>query len=152
MGTYITLFTEYKENDKWIEDNEIRNYDGQNYALFGWLNDVRNYSSVVPMFLDRGLPSDLSSGVQEDVDYWYDGYSSSFATLKELLDIDYNQIIEDRRNHGPRFNNEDITLPAGQGEMMMLSEFLGDCWMSFLFEFSIRHRDKDDARIVFWFS
>jgi hypothetical protein len=70
--------------------------------LFAILADVRNgrgFAGVVTglgfnvISKPKGLPSDVSSYVQNESDEWdCDGHSHSWLTLKEILDFDWNQV------------------------------------------------------------
>lgn len=144
MGTYIFARLEKKVDDKYIEvvlDKRI--FDIQFYGFFGWLADVRNYSAVKPITKDRGLPSDISSSLtylKEDEYGYTNNFGFGWVTVDELLSINYDEIIEDRRLNGK-------TLDIGQGEKMTLREFLGE-W--FFKDLEILKENKID-RVIFWF-
>ena len=73
MGTYIHAYAERRSNGQWFpaslsglvtgDDHPAKLLDGQNYTLFGWLADVRNYAKVPPLSLARGLPADVSEEI-----------------------------------------------------------------------------------------
>lgn len=78
-------------------------YWGRNYALFGFLADVRNEtgygtSHVPPLTKPRGLPPHVSAEIQAESDEWdCDGHSHSWFALGELLAINYDQYIVQHR-------------------------------------------------------
>lgn len=132
-------------------------FDVRHYGVFGFLADVRNYSAVPPLREPKGLPSDLSDAVQRAVERWYgDGHSHSWFSLRELLAVDYDQTVWDRRytrETGPNSYDGGATAEPHQtdlGQQEPLRDFLGAHFM--------RHLDvlktlgaPDDVRIVFWF-
>lgn len=66
-------------------------YNGRNYYLFSILADVRNDGSVEPIDYPRGITEDCSSGYAYMTKQWYgDGHSHSYFTLKELLEVDWD--------------------------------------------------------------
>lgn len=69
-----------------------------------------------------------------------DGHSASWLSLKELLEFDYDQIFEDRRNGG-------YTCEPGKGELTTYKEFLGEGF----FEDLEKLKNSGADRIVFWF-
>lgn len=81
-------------------------YDGRNYDLFAILADVRNGrgsggiktgEGFNPIAEPKGLPNDVSAEVKKHSDDWYgDGHSHSYFTVKELKDYDWGQITMKR--------------------------------------------------------
>lgn len=170
MGCDIHSFAEQKINGRWKKVDESLFRDGEpisvrNYGVFGFLADVRNYSFVPHISEVKGLPKD-SEYLNEVTDDWagnkwqrkddisYDTHNSSYVTLKELIDFNYDETFEDRRGSGKISNNTwsgSIELKKGEGEIISFREFLQG---SDLFE-AIRILKPlgkpEDIRIVFWF-
>lgn len=48
MGTDIHTWVQVKENAGWADAGLVV-FGDRNYALFGWLADIRNYSGVIPI-------------------------------------------------------------------------------------------------------
>jgi hypothetical protein len=75
-----------------------RPFPNQNYALFGWLAGVRNYSSLPVLSEARGLPDDVSADVALAHQRWRgDAHSESWIDVEDLLAFDYDQQVEDHR-------------------------------------------------------
>jgi len=131
IHSYVEVFD--GEMRQKVEDDPIRQ---QSYRLFGWLADVRNYSEVQPLSQPRGLPADVSDGVkQKHEGFWeLNGHSHSWLSLDELL-LELAGGVESRK--GPR---GEVTLREflGQGFLDMLEELKGLV-------------DPNRVRIVFWF-
>lgn len=110
MGADIHIFTERKENGKWIgvpniegredsswgtfyckKDKFFAPFNWRSYAVFGFLADVRNYSHSEVICEPKGFPDDsevLNQPVEQNDVY---GNSSEIVTLKdELEDTDYH--------------------------------------------------------------
>jgi hypothetical protein len=154
-GTW-TLFQErlFKRNQYEIDISagaEIQPFRSRNYAFFGWLADIRNYSAVAPLDKPRGLPKNLSAALLDK----YNGraYELSFTnfSLTELLGVDYDNIVEDRR--AMIDGNGAATIEAGKGEMMPLKDFLGEDIMESLEILKSRFSgyNLDDVRVIFVF-
>lgn len=143
MGTDIYTHIEVKQSDKWIHliDYEDRVFSERNYGVFGFLANVRNYSAVQPLSERRGLPPDISVGLKSIInnEYEYEPYGSYF-TLKELLSVNYNQIIWDRRFNGK----------TSERERLSLKDFLGKKFMEDL-DFLKTLGKPENVRILFWF-
>lgn len=132
--------------------NEI--FDNRCYSLFGWLADVRNYSEVPPLDQPRGLPKDVSEGVGALAEEWRgDGHSHSYFTAEELLAVDYEKVVEDRRytqEVAPNLFNGAATCEPGKGEMKTLREHIGKHHVAQI-EALCKLGDPKDVRVVFWF-
>lgn len=143
-----------------VEDSRYKYevFDRRSYALFGFLADVRNYSAVKPISQARGLPEWYIKEryikelkvidkpewfyYEPELDRIYCGYHShSWLTVKELLEFDYEQEIEDRRD----YDNE--TCEVGQGAKMSYMEFLGE----YYFKELALLENVGCTYIVFWF-
>jgi hypothetical protein len=76
-------------------------YDGRNYDLFAILADVRNGRGFAGVKTGegfnviaepKGIPSDMSKIVAADYEEWMgDAHSTSWLTLRELKDFNWNQ-------------------------------------------------------------
>lgn len=137
-----------KDDDASIEMQPFRN---RNYAFFGWLAGIRNYSAVVPLDTPRGLPNNLSAELFDKYDYRSYELSFTHFTLAELLSIDYDSIVEDRR--AMIDGNGAATVEAGKGEMMPLKDFLSESVMEPLEILKNRFsgHNLDDVRVIFVF-
>lgn len=157
MGCDIHMHTEKRVHGKWIKavreipkskhgdfnDDPLEN---RSYAYFGWLADVRNYSEVPPISEPRGVPDDMAPETKASFDGWdCDAHSASWLTVDEILAVDFDQVVEDRR---VTINgNGGCTAAPGQGKKETLREFLGEHTVNALFKL----RDEGVERIVFWF-
>jgi hypothetical protein len=163
------IFPEYGRNTS-------EPFGWRSYRIFGFLADVKNYSESPVICEPKGLPDDseyLNSPSPYAYDYnpmsgkpipvheretvksdIHDSYGFSYLTLKELLDYDYDQQMEDRRctiEVEPRVFHGGETCEPGQGKMMTVMEFLGN---SFFEHITILQTlgEPEDVRVVFWFS
>lgn len=149
MSTDImSVLQKRNERGEWTEVIVEDFLSDTNYALFGWLANVRNYSAVIPLDVPRGLPSDFA----------YDGtcydrvgeHDFSWFTIDELLAVNFDQIVENRRTTGINsdgFRDGSMTSAPGDGRLMPLREFLGT---SFLDDLK-RAKEAGAERIVFGF-
>lgn len=169
MGVDMSSYVEVKEKGAWTlfqerlfkrdeyeaeQDAEIeaQPFRCRNYAFFGWLSGIRNYSAVVPLDEPRGLPKNLSAELLDKYDGRAHELSFTYFTLAELLNIDYDSIVEDRR--AMIDGNGAATVDAGQGEMMPLRDFLSDSVMEPLEIMKNRFSEynPDDVRVIFVFN
>lgn len=128
MGCDIHVRAERRsETGEFISMHGDFGFHWRNYGVFGWLADVRNYSGLTPLSQPRGLPADLDATEDEMTDD-LNLHSVSWLSLHELLSVDYDQIIEDRRCTGMNargYMDGGMTCEPGKGEKMPLREFLG---------------------------
>ncbi len=89
--------------------------DFQNYAVFGFWANVRNYSKVPSLTLDPR--SHYCERREEHIDV---------LKTSQLLEFDYDQAVEDRRK-GMR-----DPCPAGEGVMTTYREMFGEEYFSML--------------------
>lgn len=146
MGCDINMKIQIKTSRGW-ETAYHDDYNERNYALFGWLADVRNYSGIKPLDKPRGYPNDYR------VEYDMDRHLASWFNLEELDQINYDQIIEDRRytvQIAPNAWNGGATCTQGQGERMTLRNFLGQHFIQWLTNLHVEVNGRD-CRIVFDF-
>jgi hypothetical protein len=137
----------------WVAIPGVHPFFGwSSYALFGFLANVRNYSAVQPISEPRGLPAGVSPPA-EDYDgpdeEWLGEHDFSWLLISELMAVDYDAIIEDRRTSGivDGLHYGSLTAPQGHGKRMTLREFLGHDYFD-----EIANLQKIGAeRIVFGF-
>ncbi|HFH4533445.1 TPA: hypothetical protein ACGJ7A_006146 [Pseudomonas aeruginosa] len=65
MGSYVYLETQAKVNGEWIDIENIELT--QNYDLYAYLLDIRNYWDVKPFAYNNGVPDDL----KVESDWWW---------------------------------------------------------------------------------
>lgn len=154
MGCDIHLYAERWQAgaQQWVNvPVTLSEFPDRSYRLFGWLAGVRNYSMVGPLVDPRGFPLDASVFVaQEYIDWDMDAHTPSWLTLDELLNVDYDQIVEDRRTTkqiGPRYWDGAALADAGKGQKQTLRDFLG----SFFFQGLDHLKEAKVDRLVFWF-
>lgn len=151
MGCDIHSYVEKRnENGKW-ENIEYEPFRHRTYNVFGFLADVRNYSNIPPISEPRGLPTDVSKEIKKQRKIWNsDGHSDSWLSIKELVDFNYDSLIEDQRvtiQTGPNTFNGGATCNPGEGKITTYRNFLGDSF----FEDLQKLQDLGAERIVFWF-
>jgi len=111
-------------------------YRGRNYDLFAFLANVRNDGLITPLSEPRGVPKDISDdgrAFMGDDGESVDGHSHSYFTLKELLEVDWNQKIGQT---GWITIKQYKELKAGK---------LPDSWSGGVFGHGIRHLKPDEA-------
>lgn len=140
--------------DEWEQEYRCDPFHDRNYAVFGFLAGVRNYSGLAPIAEPRGFPKDASGLAVQAAKSWdADGHSHSHVTLAELLAVDYDAPVEDRRitvQTGPNSFNGGATAAPGGGQITTLRERLGSMFMSHL-DVLASLGAPDDVRVVFWF-
>jgi hypothetical protein len=154
MGCDIHIHTEVRKCKYWQHatgnfSEGSAPFDWRSYNLYGFLAGVRNYSAVEPICEPKGFPDDASPETNASYEYWdCDAHSATWLTLEELLAVDYEAIIEDRRV--TRNGNGGCTCEPGEGEPMPLREFLGPFFMRDLATLQ-EMGAPEDVRVVFWF-
>jgi len=134
---------------RWVE-LDLEAFEYRDYGLFGWLADMRNYSCMTPIAAGRGLPDDVSYEVAKDYSGYGDAHSASWVGVAELLEMDYEQLVEDRRTMkqlAPNMWTGGATCYPGEGKTQTLRDFLGPHF----FEVLKRLQDAGAERVVFWF-
>lgn len=150
MSTSISIIAQIKSEDGSYRTitNKTKWYS---YAIFAWLAGVRNDEhQIVPLSKPRGLPQDITDYIQKrrnEMQYGdndprdeilyslfkcppADAHSHSWFTLDELLNVDYQQIVEDRRNYELVLSeNNSGSVPEGKGQFTSLKEYLGEAFM-----------------------
>jgi hypothetical protein len=177
MGCDIHSILEERVNGKWgVADANFPTwrpgeftsepFGNRSYSTFAFIADVRNYSKIPLNFgeMPRGIPDDspYSRTNAKHTEYGFGGYpydvydtpwngdnhSHSYLTLRELVDFDYDSMVEDRRCI--RNGNGGSTCEPGEGEMMTYREYLGEGFFTDL-EILKTVGEVDNVRIVFWF-
>jgi hypothetical protein len=123
----------------------------RNYALFGFLADVRNYAHCEPLAKPRGLPSgcDVSGGCRvNEIDGLDDFHSHSWFLVSELLAFDYDRQFWNRRIH--RGKDGAALAQEGEGVHQTYREFLGPAYMDTL-ESLKSLGEPEQVRVVFCF-
>ncbi|MBU2664523.1 hypothetical protein KOI35_13550 [Actinoplanes bogorensis] len=112
MVADIHTAVEVRRDGRWTRvEPQPEIFEHPNYAIFGFLAGMRNYSQSPVIAAPRGLPADLDA-VGDDFDSWLPDLSStSWLTLAELLAYDYDQTFRNRR-------------PPNDGELVRLRDFL----------------------------
>lgn len=144
MGCDIHVRAEKRDQTgNWIcIDNTDAPFDRRSYSKFAFIAGVRNMSKIKPISIPRGLPDDVTPIVHDEFKSWgIDAHSESWLTIDELLNFDYNQIIEDFRHARPNLDGKIV------GNFVSLSEYLGQ----YFFEELKQLQNIGADRIVFWF-
>ena len=135
----------------WKKIPRVKPFDWRSYRLYGFLAGVRNYSESPVIAAPRGFPADASAKVARDYRSWEgDAHSASWLSLAELLEYDYDQVMEDRRcmrQVGPQSFNGGSTCEPGEGEKLTVREFLGTDF----FDELEKLKKVGAERVVFWF-
>jgi hypothetical protein len=148
VGCDIHDYAEVRLDGRWTARYSIFDTD-RNYAWFGFLADVRNYSHSPVIAAPRGLPDDADLDAEEREDaLWCDFHSHSWLTLAELLAYDYDQVIWDRRI--TKGGNGAALAEEGEGQHLPLREFLGETFFRRL-QLLAELGKPEDVRLVFWF-
>lgn len=140
----------WAENADTYADIKDSFFDCRTYGLFGFWVGVRNYSGLQPLSTPRGIPDDFHSEEHDFRNSEWGYHSGSWFSVQELLEVDYDQIIEDRRytkQEGPNFFDGGATCEPGDGEKQTLREFLGEWY----FQELERLKEAGADRIVFCF-
>jgi hypothetical protein len=157
MGTYMQHEVQVRKDGQWETIHDFVDLP-QDYGLYGWLADVRNYSAIKPINGCRGFPDDFrypTDGKDDINDGWndmnnYDQYqyhwSRSWLSGEEIAAVNFDQMVEDRRVSID--GDGGCTCEPGEGEMMTLRKFLGEQTVEKLLKIAA----LDDSRIVYCFS
>ncbi|MEV7342828.1 hypothetical protein [Streptomyces sp. NPDC093544] len=91
--------TDYYDGEPWVAAMDLWPlYDETDYAAFGCLFGVRNYVGFQPLAPDRGLPSDLSSGMRSQLGSCVASgalHNAGWVTWAELASIDLTVAPDD---------------------------------------------------------
>ena len=143
MGASISTQVQMFTNNQWVDFLEQaftsykeytnRPFTEQNYGLFAFFADVRNYSCIPVLDEPRGLPAvdepDFGEGLQavwsrSDWEPWpehCDNHSATWFLVSELLCYNYDILFENRRS----ISGFEETVPAGLGELISIKEYIG---------------------------
>lgn len=153
----------------------------RSYGMFAFLADVRNYSHVPVLAEPRGLPDD-SEWLNSAWEYAYENnpmsgelipyeeretnkrnlednpnwHTFSWITLRELVDFDYRQKFENRRQSKTIITGNGTVVDGraeaapGCGVQISFRDFLGKGFFECVLQLSMLGR-PDDVRIVFYF-
>ncbi len=128
----------------------------QDYSMFGFLAGVTNYDCCEPLSKPKGVPNDVSNEIHYE---WCEDksvipvHSTSFLTLRELIEFDYEKTFWNRRIErqiSPTDFDCAATAEEGEGKIISYKENLGEMFFIHLEELK-KLGDLDDVRIVFWF-
>lgn len=131
----------------------------QSYAIAAFTAGIRNEFEITSISDRRGLPEGHKSvedfegfsGVKSMVTRYpasiAEDHTNTWLLLKELLDFDYEQTFEDRRNYGAGNHN---TVEIGSGVITSYREHLGPFFFVEL-EALKKLGDPEHVRIVFAF-
>ena len=146
MGCDLHGFVERKnEEGQWEYVPGFAPFDWRSYGLYGWLANVRNYSAVPPIAKPRGLPVDVCAYLRTEYTEDSDCHSASWVSLEELLEFDYDAVVEDRRVSTKHTGA--ATCAPGEGVTMPYREFLGKDFFTELEKL----KELGAGRVVFWF-
>lgn len=169
MGTSIATQLQIQTVDGWddIYDPLFSQYDEatcnpfleQNYGLFAFLADVRNYACIPVLSQPRGLPPTNTPTDTEGLGSlwefnrrtdWPEHEDNSCATwflVSELLAYDYDTVFENRRNGDSR----DEPVPVGCGELTTVREYIGSKFFEDL-EVMRQLGEPEKIRVIISFS
>lgn len=157
MGCDIYTYVEKRNlKNEWDFVKDYEPFEFRNYGVFGFLADVRNYSMVTPIDEPRGVLHDMSQELTEEFESWgMNCYSHSWLSVRELVEYDYMQAVNDRRvtrQVGSNSWDGGVTGNPDEGMQMTLAAFLGS---EFMVDVRILERMSEDnldsVRVVFWF-
>lgn len=142
MGTDVDFYLVKKdENDVYHYVADL-DYSNRNYALFGWLANVRNYSDI-PNISELTYVK-LEHNFEEN--YLIGSYS--IVSCRILRTFDYDQPVEDRRvtvQTGPRSWNGGATCKPGGGKMTTYRDLFDDEWFEIINELT---EEDDDLYLL----
>jgi hypothetical protein len=146
MGCNIRAFSERRDtNGDWV-DLEFSPFAFRYCGTFGFLASGKNNSASNSISEARGLPDDRTPRVKAAAEAWgINAHNHSWLTVEELLAVNYDAVVEDRRI--TINSNGRCTAPPGSGEQTLLREFLKKGFFTGLYQ--LQHIGAE--RVVFWF-
>lgn len=171
INTYVEIFdplsNSWKERfdvafteSKYVAFEQVGSFDSvspfkwRNYCMFGFLSDYCNYHDIPALTSLRGLPTDIDPLILLMFDLNHDEREASWVLLSELLNFDYDQTFEDRREITGRDEFSIIygekKVPTGQGVKKTVREALGQRFFNNLEQLK-KLGDPDKVRIIIWF-
>ena len=156
MGCDIHSRAERCVNGEWQVIPGLRPFmSARSYRWWGFLADVRNSSAIEPISQPRGLPAGAVAPVNdgrpaEETANDEFIHSYSWLSVDELLKIDYDKLVEDRRFSGKidGKSSGEFTCAPGMGKRMTLREFL----QPHFFDELAALQEAGAERIVFGFA
>jgi len=153
----------------WNQELEVPR--DRNYDFFGILADVRNYAGAKPISEPKGVPSDVSEEVKEEIEHWgADGHSYSYVTLKEFDDYDWEsesidgRISTIRKSTGEELGKAlyDYRQDLSKEELDKIDvefkhlkrkakDLLSPKWKAYIELMQTYSSNPENVRIVFWF-
>lgn len=147
LGVVTDIFcrAEKQIDGVWQVIPGLRPFDGQPYRLQGFLAGVRNYAAIQPISAPRGLPDGASIPDEDEMDAlelsfeeyldrgWIGEHDFSWLAIDELLAVDYDAMVEDRRCSGylsSGIRTGAATCAPGEGQRMLLRDFLGEAYFA----------------------
>lgn len=131
MGTDVDFYLVKKdENDVYHCVTQL-DYSNRNYALFGWLANVRNYAGIPNIGEFGGVKLDPHFKDEYLID------ACSVVPCRILRTFDYDQSVENRRvtvQTGPRSWNGGATCKPGDGEMTTYRDLFDEQWFKIINE------------------
>ena len=166
MGCDIYSYAEVYDGEKWSIVGDVfplsefdqkrqrkthgsHPFDWRWYGMFGFLANVRNYSRVPVLAEPKySLPEDVSAAIKEEYGDYNGWHTTTWLTLRQLLDFDYDQVFWDRRVM--KNGNGAALADEGEGEHLTVRKFLGE---SFFRDIDVLKTlgDPNKVRVVFWF-
>lgn len=171
INTYIEIYdpksNSWKERfdvafpeSKYIAFEQVGTFDStrpfmwRNYCLFGFLADYCNYHDIPSLTGLRGLPKDIDIRIRLMFNLDVSFLDSSWILLSELIDFDYDQTFEDRREIVAKdefsVSYRDNLVPVGSGILKTVKEALGDRFFQNLDQLK-KLGDPDKVRVIIWF-
>lgn len=139
VGEVFTTLS-YGNDNKWYGKPTEEPIHWQDYSLFGFLANVRNYDGSEVLSEPKDLPKDVSDEVKDSAEEWRgNAHSHSYFTLEELLAFDYDKTLVIQRDGCENY-----------GKTLTYRENLGSNWFDTLDVMKTLGAPAD-VRIVFWF-
>ena len=152
MGCDIHLYVEVREQDRWLFDENIRLV--RNYFLFLFLNphsvshrwnNKKEVEEIKPLSSNRGLPPDLSSKVQREVQRWEaDGHSHSWFSLSEFLTFQHFKQVLDGEEV------DFLTYMRSEERYGYRVQWSWHEFYDYLLKLNVIYK-PEDVRVIFWF-
>lgn len=171
MGCDIHSFAEVRRDGKWEVVGKVfpetsdymretygpmtsEPFGWRSYGMFGFLANVRNYSHA-PVIAEPkyALPDDVSDEVRDAYGDGDDYHTTTWLTLRQLQEFNYDQVMWDRRvtkQVAPNYWDGAALAEEGEGEHLTVRKFLHQHFFEHLKALS-QLGEPDDVRIVFWF-
>ena len=129
MGTDIRAYIEYTITEPDGSKDFFTWYDvelGRNYLLFALMANVKNRSKLQPVSVPKGLPNDVSDGIQCAYENYDSPYLPSWLSLSELREV--------QRRYHEECDEPDLFLDVVIAAMDVLEQ-----------------NHTEESRLIFWF-